>query len=416
MSGRVKNVYSMILRSALAKTDLEDEASFDYDGNMYVEALDQWIDKIREHIGLNNCREALSICKACIEEFAAWLDDIDNDDIYFAWDYESILSGLLKNIIEKPDSGVDAGELYDYCVSEMEKDKYAGTEMFEEFNNLLMFLSSRVNPDGFLALQDKLLEKVDDKSSYEAQVILRRKLNVYNENGRKKEAWELIRNNIQIESFREELVKKYIKEKKYGEAKKLIADLKEGRESAGGGRYRTDVWDELLLDIAQKETDTPNIRKLAYLFIENDFQENYYHIYKSSFPAAEWPKAAAALIKHYQREKKYFSNSAADVMAAEKDAESLILYLEKYPSVSQLNDYYPVIAGKFPERLLSLFRSLIDDYAEQHTGRQSYADIIRWLKNMTKIKGGAAVAADMVGRYRVCYKNRRAMLEMLRGL
>jgi hypothetical protein len=414
LSGGGRNVYSAILRGVFEKIDLEDHDIYDYDGNLYVEPLDQWIHKIEEFIEQNNYSEAVSLGKACIEEFAAWLDDHEGDEFYFARDYESELIEPLKTIAANPGSGIDARELYDYCVSEMEKDKYAGTEMFDQLNDLLMTLSARVNPEEFLVLQDKLLEEVEDKSSYQAEKILRRKLAVYQENRQAKKAWELIRNNIQILSFREELVKKYIEEKKYGEAKKLIADVKEGRETERGYR-RKDKWDEFLLEIAQKETDIPNTRKIAYRLIEDHFLEKYYRIYKSSFDAAEWPKAAKSLVKHYQDRGNYFSNSAADLMAAEEDAEALLMYLEKYPSASNLVAYYPVIAGKFPERLLALFRTAIDAYTERNTGRRSYEDVIRWLKIMTKIKGGGAVAADMVSQYRIQYKNRRAMREMLDG-
>jgi uncharacterized protein (DUF2267 family) len=413
LSGGGRNVYSAILRSAFEKVNLEDHDIYDYDGNLYVEPLDQWINKIEEFIERKDYGEALSLCKACIEEFAAWLDD-QGDELYFAQDYESELVKLLETMVVDPDSGIDARELYDYCVSEMEKDKYAETEMFEQLNDLLMTLSARVNPEEFLVLQDKLLEEVEDKSSYRAEKILGRKLAVYRENKQAKKAWELIRNNIQIESFRKELVEKYIEEKKYGEAKKLIAGVKEGQTERGNYR-RTDRWDEFLLEIARKEADTPNMRKIAYLFIEDHFLEKYYRIYKSTFSAADWPEAAEALIKHYQGANKYFSSSAADLMVAEEDAEALLLYLEKYPSVSNLAGYYPVIAGKFPLRTLALFRLTIDAYAEQNTGRRFYEDIIRWLKMVMKIKGGAAVAADMLSQYRARYKNRRAMQEMLGG-
>jgi hypothetical protein len=415
LSGGGRNVYSAILRGAFEKINLEDHDIYDYDGNLYVEPLDQWIDKIEEFIEQKNYSEAVSLCKACIEEFTAWLDDNDGEELYFAWDYESKLVKLLKTIAANPDSGLDPRELYDYCASEMKKDKYAGTEMFDELNDLLMTLSARLNPEEFLVLQDKLLAEVEDKSSYQAEKILRRKLAVYQENRQTKKAWELIRSNIQIVSFREELVKKCIEKKKYGEAKKLIAGVKEGRKTERDGCRGTDRWDELLLEIAQKETDIPNTRKIAYRFIEDRFLEKYYRIYKSSFSAAEWPEAAKSLVKHYRDKGNYFSNSAADLMAAEEDAEALLVYLEKYPSVSDLAAYYPVVAGKFPQRVLALFRMTIDAYAEQHTGRRSYGDTIRWLKTMTKIKGGGAVVADMVSQYRILYKNRRLMREMLDG-
>jgi hypothetical protein len=55
----------------------------------------------------------------------------------------------------------------------------------------------------------------------------------------------------------------------------------------------------------------------------------------------------------------------------------------------------------------------LDRYAAENTGRSHYEYIVAMFKTMQKIPGGPAVAAEMKERYKIIYKNRRAMLEIL---
>ena len=101
------------------------------------------------------------------------------------------------------------------------------------------------------------------------------------------------------------------------------------------------------------------------------------------------------------------------MLVAEKAAERLLVYLEKYPDVELVEKYYTAVAGEFLERTLSLFRKTLDLFAEKNLGRDKYEYIKSLLKKMEKIKGGEAVVSEMVAKYRTVYKARRAMMEVL---
>ena len=64
-------------------------------------------------------------------------------------------------------------------------------------------------------------------------------------------------------------------------------------------------------------------------------------------------------------------------------------------------------------KTLALFRQAIDQYANSNTGRGCYERIASLLGKMLKINGGREVAEDMVNQYRVLYKARRAMMEIM---
>jgi hypothetical protein len=408
VSGEEENSYSPIMRKALESIDIDDEDLYDYDGCVEIDALDQWEVKAQTLAAKGNYREAVLICKAIIEEYANWLDEyIDMIDCISA-DYQTAPFEILNTVIAN--SGVDAKALFDYCRAEMKKPKYSGTEMLDGFNDLLMTLSAIISPDSFIDLQDELLSEVKDKSSYEARKILERKVNFYTRANQPEKAWEVIEANIQIMDYREKVVKKRIEERRFTEAKKLIKDFIGGN---GGGH--TGYWHEFLLDIAKKEKDTPAIREISFAFIKNRFDKKHFQTYKSTFTRDEWQKEMEALIKTYEKSSHGFNDSVAEVLKAEGATERLLAYAEKHPSLRVIEEYHTAFAAPFPEKTLALFRQAVDNYAE-NTGRECYAYVLKMLKKMRMIKGGEAIVSDMVSQYKIRYKNRRAMLEILNRL
>ncbi|MEI6423930.1 MAG: hypothetical protein WCP55_17070 [Lentisphaerota bacterium] len=163
---------------------------------------------------------------------------------------------------------INSNELFQYCITEVSKKKYAGTYIYDGFNNLLKELAGTDNANEFIALQDTILKNITDKSSYEAEKIIRRKIEFYNNNNQNEIAWQLVAENLQIESFRKQVVEQKISDKKFSEAKKLISDFLSSRHS--GKFFNHGVWNDLILNIAQKESDIPIIRKISFGFIENN--------------------------------------------------------------------------------------------------------------------------------------------------
>jgi hypothetical protein len=183
------------------------------------------------------------------------------------------------------------------------------------------------------------------------------------------------------------------------------------KSNSYSGRFS--FWNELLLEIAQKEKDVPGIRKIAWGFIENSFDSKYYRIYKSTFSAEEWTNEPERIITYYEKKKKSFTNSVADVLVVEKAAEKLMKYIEQHLSIEKLENYYTGFASSFPDETLALFRRVIDPYAESNTGRNHYEYIAGLFKKMIKIKGGQETVTNMINQYQIRYKNRRVMIEIL---
>jgi arsenate reductase-like glutaredoxin family protein len=403
------NKYSKIIQKALASIDLHQfgygDDYYNSEGDEDIDILDQWFDKARDCVRLKQYDEAIQICEACIEEYSQWLHNIGEDaSLQFSTEYQSIPF----SVIEEAAEHANKKELFNYCLSEMKKEKYAGTDFDSCFQHLLGSLALTVDPDTFIALQDELLADIKDNDSYEMETILRRKIDFFRQLGKADKAWAIVKENIQIKSFRQMVVKNRIKKQKFAEAKKLINDFIAEHQNSRDN----DTWHELLLEIAQKENDIPEIRRLAYGFIRDYFKEKYFLIYKAAFSLDEWPNEREKLFLHYGNSK-YFSDSAAKLLAAEKDSGRLIDYVEKHLSLDHLEKFYKDFASAYPERTIGLFIKALNSYAEQNTGRTHYEYILTQLKKMSRIKGGKEAAKDLIADIRKQYKNRRAMMEIL---
>jgi hypothetical protein len=219
ISNENTNTYSGLLRTALNDVGFDYEDYYQYEEDyLEIDVLDQLLDKARKYIEQQNYREAILICKACIEEFAAWFEEVDSDFIdYVSEEYQYESFNILKSALSAPD--MDSKELFEYCKSELSRGKYSETAMYDCFHDLLMELAATTNTDEFIAMQDKLLDGASDKSSLEAKKIFQRKIDFYKKNEYPEKAWEIIEANIQIESFREEAVKKRMRKINYRKPK-----------------------------------------------------------------------------------------------------------------------------------------------------------------------------------------------------
>lgn len=417
------NHYSSILREIMEDMYFDYEDYYYREDSLDLEDLYQWFAKARTYLEQQNYHEVILICKACIEEFAEWMNEDENAEVvdYIDPSYQTIPFEIMAKAVASPD--VDSKALYDYCLLEMNKDKYSHTNMFDEFHNLLAILAAKINAHEFIALQDSLLEKVSDNSSSEAEKILQREINFYNDTQQPEKANMLIEKNMQIENFRYQIIEKRFAEQNYAEAKRLIEDFIQEKHDTG--RDYKSRWDELLLEIAQKENDIPNIRKIAFSFIERNFKQKYFDIYKSTFTCNEWDDALENLLQHYEKnsndfdyyrpKSNKFSSAAANVLVAEGAAKRLMDYVEKNLSIERIEKYYTIFVDLYPEKTLELFKETINDYVEKNVGRNHYEYVAKLFEQIRKIKNGKQMVSKMIADYKIKYKKRRIMIEILCG-
>ncbi|MDL2308075.1 hypothetical protein LJC68_02040 [Bacteroidales bacterium OttesenSCG-928-B11] len=402
--------YSEIIGDALESISFDFEDTYDYHYECFeIDVLDQWLNKAKEYVGKANYSEAILIAKACIEEYAEWLQTTDPGvEDYISEEYLYAPFNIFDKAYQN--GALTAQELLNYCKTEIEKQKYIGA-FRRLFNDLIMKLTEVTDPEAFITMQDQLFNALSDKSSYEAEEILKRKIDFYKKQGDAQAVRQIIENNLQIESFRKDIVEELIEREKFKEAKQLINEYIQYKKEKSYYSDFADCWDGYLLEIAQKEKKTKEIRAISRKFIDYSFSSTYYQIYKSTFAEEEWPAELEKLVKHYQKMNHWFTSNVADIFVEERLTERLLAYLTKHPRIENLEKYHAHIATEFPKETLALYKQAIDKYME-NTGRDIYENTVGYFKSMLKIKNGKETVKQLIDNYKIRYKNRKAMLEI----
>lgn len=406
------NSYLEIIRCALENIYFDSDDIYDYQYECFeISALDQWLDKAGEYIAQGNYPEAILIAKACIEAYAEWINTIDCDvEDYTREDYAYEPFRLFDKAYNN--GYLTAENLLEYCQTEVVKEKYEKTSIKASFNDLIMNLTEVTDPEAFIAMQDRLLLELDDKTSYKAEGILKRKINFYKKRGEYEAAQKIAVENIQIESFRKEVLKNWIVEGRLKEAKALVDEYIRTKEHdrfyAGG--YNS-CWDEYLLEIARLEGDSTEIRRITRKLVDRSFQPAYYRIYKSTFQVNKWVAEMEELIQHYEKMDSRFSTNVADLLVEERKTDRLLTYITQHLHVEKVGLYYRYLTPEFPEKTLALFKRAMDEYLK-NTGKEIYENATRYFGSMLEIEGGKKMVNQMIEEYRVLYKNRKAMIEV----
>ena len=99
----------------------------------------------------------------------------------------------------------------------------------------------------------------------------------------------------------------------------------------------------------------------------------------------------------------------------EKDYERLFTLLSsvRCNQLDALMSYAHFLKDTHSEQLIAIYTSLLNDYAERNMGREHYEFVARALSCVGKLKGGPAAVKNIVAEFRVKYKRRPAMMEVL---
>ena len=84
-------------------------------------------------------------------------------------------------------------------------------------------------------------------------------------------------------------------------------------------------------------------------------------------------------------------------------------------SIEALLHYAHHLTEIYSDEILLLLHKSICKYAEENVGRNHYEYIARILKETKKLKGGKALVQEIVEEFRVTYKRRPSMMEVLRN-
>ena len=268
-----------------------------------------------------------------------------------------------------------------------------------------------------LSYVNQLIE--ERKDSWELYKLIERKVDILRALHREEEAQATIKFYLYLPEIRKQEVERYIENQQYDET---IKTLNEGIQIAQkkGELGTIKEWLEYKLSIYEQTENIPDlIDACKELFILENGDLAYYRKLKKYVAKEKWKTFLNAMMKQTKFIKYYLGGQCneADIYAEEEDYESLLNLLSdtSHRSIEALLHYAHHLTEIYSDEILLLLHKSICKYAEENVGRNHYEYIARILKETKKLKGGKALVQEIVEEFRVTYKRRPSMMEVLRN-
>ena len=383
-----------------------------------VDALSELSSKADQIFTGGNIPESMVICKTMIEELPLLINNADDGDGGISSVLEDAFDILSRIADKAPPLLKD--ELFQYCTDEYQKEKYHQYDIDDRFLDLIPELVTTDEQEKiFFELIDKQIEieKKKDYSDYTVVRLICTKMEYYQKNNLISEIKKLREKNIFYPEFRRLIIADEIKKRKFGRAKDLCLEgikISENKNHFGTARE----WQEKILEIAGLENNISDIRKWSeILFFKSNFEMKYFKKLKSTYDISEWKDECEKFIEKVKKLDKYGGYYSARVIAEIFIEEKYIERLLKLVQINKthlefIDEYAEHLRDKYPEEIITLYIEAIKSHAKI-TDVKIYYEVIRYMKNLSKIKGSELKVRQLLNYFKGLYRNRRKMMELL---
>jgi len=392
------------------------------------------LDKGYELAHKNNYMDAFAIATSVLKEMMTVLTCCD--------DSNGSLSGTTFNAIELigtiangEDIALDMKEhIFGVLLKEINNSSYfdygnMGYEMFSIFENLAI----QLNKEGiFIDFIDTQLIKLTGKyDDYRRNFFKTRKISFLKVLGKQDEAEELIQQNLDIESVRQEEINKAIDKKDFAAAKKLIYEgIKIAEDKSHPGTVFS--WEKELLRIAVLENDLPLVQSYYKKFAlgRSGIDSQYYNLWKATHKKDEWVAIVENLVNDTtQRITKEdrgglrFPLSArllqvlAPFYIEEKYWDRLFALVKNDGDMERMMIYHSYLVHQYPSELLQIYLPALEIRGDNTGDRSQYANLVGLMKQLTNdIPEGKAQIIAVAQKLKLKYPRRPAMIDELNDL
>lgn len=391
---------------------------FDCDWETVFNRMDTFLEKADFFLNVGNIDTAIDIALQTLRSIGENYEDelLYNDDLYPS-DYCEQAGDLLIKVIEHPKTTQKQKTAILQELGQLAKlSTYRDYELYDIDELLMQINLSIQSAEKALELIDKLLE--ERKDTYDLYQIVLRKVNLLTELHEEQKATDTIRQYLYLTEIREMEVDKLIASCQYDEAIRL---LNEGIEIAEKEEHigTIDEWLKTKLRIYEMTHQTSDvIDTCRLLFVSGGDKLEYYSKLKTLVPKEKWKSFLDAMMEetHFSEYFSFGANNEAEIYVNERDNERLFKLLSstKYHQLEALMKYSYYLKNTHSEQLIAIYTSLLNDYAEQNVGRTHYELIAQALLCAKKLNGGQEAVERLVAEFRIKYKRRPAMMEVLR--
>ena len=249
--------------------------------------------------------------------------------------------------------------------------------------------------------------QTSEPGSYQRSDALRRMANYLNDTETPFEEVETFcREHWDDFKMREWLARQFIQREEWQKAIVIYQDL---IESGLGYPGSLTGYREELLRLYRKTGNTEKALETLWDLVCKSESHKYYNELKSQYTEQEWIR---------EREKVFpcFIHYGQAQLLCEEKLYDRLWELLKDKDLYSVLDYEDVLLPKYSAEILRKYSDYLNHAAVQASGRKAYQEWARLLKRMRKIEGGKELSRQIEEDWRIRYKNRRAMMDELKGL
>lgn len=217
---------------------------------------------------------------------------------------------------------------------------------------------------------------------------------------------------IQIHGVRSYLVNRYIDNKAFDKAVKL---LKEGIEVDSESPGLVSKYEHMLKDIYKLTGDDEAYEEALWsLLTDRPWQAlEQFNELKEFYPADEWEKQRE---RAFEKLAPLPDANLAPLFLSEKLYDRLLQNVLDSRRIDRIQEYEEVLKPLYPQELLDQYEKLIQFKAKSASNRSQYRAVVRDLKAMKKYPGGEEVVRKIVEDWQSVYNRRPAMIDELSKL
>lgn len=370
-------------------------------------------DLAERFIKAKNFLEAATIYQALSEVIAENMGNVDDSDGYYGNEF------------------VLAIEDFVYCINRAELNLKEKRKYIKYFFNKYV----ENDPDYFREYYTYALREIcylKDDLQYWKELLkphLPKNLphtNQWSEYYRAKETLEMQLHILDLLDDKEEfykLIKKYYHQdsefclyyinrlEKDGKSKEAVKVAEEGLDL-----FPTHLTSEIrrfLNKFYKKHSPEKYKQNLINLFIQNRDWNDYEEL-KTICSAEEWEEKILPIIISTLLNDRFGRNTIIELYLKEGMFEQALKQVIAQKNLYTLNIYHKYLSKKFPKIYFNAYQELIIPFADIKTGRPHYREIVRYLKQMKKIKGFEEEFNKIVSLLETKYANRPAFLDEMK--
>lgn len=367
------------------------------------------------YIKAGNLLEAATVYQALSEVIAENMERVDDSDGYYGGEFAQAMEDFVNCINRAKLSHKEKKDYIDYLFAKyIENDP----DYFQESYDYALreICQSRDDLEHWKRLlKPHFPEDLPDHSQwheyYQAKELLRMQLHILDLLDDEKGFYELIRRYYRKD---DEFCLLYASRlEKDGKSKEAVRVAEEGL-----GLFPDHLTKEIrrfLNRFYERHSPERYKQNLIALFIQDRNGDDYERL-KELCSEEEWKKTLSVIINGLSKGGFGSKDTIIGIYLREGMFEEALKHVLAQRSLFTLSMYHKDLWERFSKRYFDAYKELLIPFADSKMGRPHYREIVKYLKQMKRIKGFKEEFRKLVKLLKAKYANRPAFLDEIKGI